>query len=468
MESEFDVIVIGSGPGGYVCAIRCAQLGLKTAIVEKYSTLGGTCLNVGCIPSKAYLDSSEHVQFLKAHAKTHGIIASDFSVDWKTMKDRVSKVVKTTCDGIQFLMKKNLITVITGVASFKDPFSIEIQGKKEIYKAKNFVIATGSKPTQIPSIIYDKKNIISSTEALNLEKIPKKLLVLGAGAIGLEMGSVYARLGTKVTVIEMTPSIIPQMDQDLGKELLKALRKEGLEFYLSTKLLKAIVQKNVGVKIECENLEEPGKIIEMDADHLLVAVGRTAYTEGLNLQNALLKLNEKKCLEVNEYLQTSQKHIYAIGDVIGGIMLAHKAQEEGVFVAETILGQKPHVNYNLIPNVVYTWPEAAGVGATEQELIKKGKKFKKGSFPFKALGRARASEEFFGLVKILSDEVSDEILGVHMVGPRCADLIQEAVVAMEYRATSEDIARICHPHPTYSEAVKEAAISAWNGKPLHL
>jgi dihydrolipoamide dehydrogenase len=464
---KYDVTVIGSGPGGYVAAIRSAQLGFKTALIEKYNTLGGTCLNVGCIPSKALLDSSEHFHNAVHNFKTHGIdIKGGVEVNLKQMIDRKNGVVKMTCDGIDFLMKKNKIDVYKGLGSFVSKNKIKITGEKtEEIETDKVIIATGSKPSSLLGIEIDKKRVITSTEALSMTEVPKNLVIIGGGVIGLELGSVYARLGAKVSVIEYTSSIIPTMDAALGKELQRVLRKQGFEFFFSHKV-KSAKTKGKEVIITADN--EKGEEVQFKGDYCLVSVGRKAYTEGLGLQNIGLKTDERGRVETDAHLETSVKGIYAIGDVVKGAMLAHKAEEEGVFVAEIIAGQKPHINYNLIPGVVYTWPEVAGVGATEEDLKKVGTKYKMGSFPMRALGRARASTDIDGFVKVLADAESDEILGVHMIGPRCADLIAEAVVAMEYRASAEDIARMSHAHPTYTEAMKEACLAATENRALHM
>ena len=466
---QYDVTVIGSGPGGYVAAIRCAQLGLKTAIVEKYNTLGGTCLNVGCIPSKALLDSSEHYHNAAHTFKTHGIDIKDLKVNIGQMIARKNVVVQENTAGITFLMKKNKITTYQGLGSFVDKNTIKItknEGGEETITSKNVIIATGSKPTALPFLPIDKKRIITSTEALNLTEVPKHLIVIGGGVIGLELGSVYARLGAKVTVVEFMDAIIGTMDKTLGKELQKSLTKIGFEFLLSHKVTGASV-KGKNVTVTAENPK--GEKVTIEGDYCIVAVGRSAYTEGLGLEKVGITLEERgKKVPVNDHLETPVKGIYAIGDVVRGAMLAHKAEEEGVFVAETIAGQKPHINHNLIPGVVYTWPEVASVGFTEEQLKEQGKKYKAGSFPFKASGRARASMDTDGLVKVLADAETDEILGVHMIGPRVADVIAEAVVAMEFRASAEDIGRICHAHPTYTEAFKEAALAATENRALHI
>lgn len=466
---QYDVVVIGSGPGGYVAAIRCAQLGLKTAIVEKYATFGGTCLNVGCIPSKALLDSSEHYHNAAHTFQTHGIKLKDLKVDMPQMIKRKNEVVEQTTAGIVYLFKKNKITSYQGHGSFVDKNTIKIgkaDGSAENITAKNVIIATGSKPTELPFISVDKKRIITSTEALNLQEVPKHLILIGGGVIGLELGSVYARLGAKVTVVEFAESIISTMDKTLGAELLRSLKKLGMEFLLGHKVTGASVKGN---KVTVTADDSSGKGISLEGDYCLLAVGRTAYTEGLGLENIGLTVEERgKKITVDEHLQTKIPGIYAIGDVVRGAMLAHKAEDEGVFVAEYIAGQKPHINYNLIPGVVYTWPEVASVGYTEEQLKEQGKKYKVGSFPFKASGRARASMDTDGLVKVLADAETDELLGVHMIGPRVADVIAEAVVAMEFRASAEDIARICHAHPTFTEAFKEAALAATENRAIHI
>ncbi|MFZ9657418.1 MAG: dihydrolipoyl dehydrogenase [Crocinitomicaceae bacterium] len=462
----FDVVVIGSGPGGYVSALRCAQLGLKTALIEKYNTLGGTCLNVGCIPSKALLDSSEHYHNAQHNFTDHGIEISGLKANLAQMIARKNEVVSQTCAGVKFLMDKNKVTVYHGLGSFVDANTIQISGEKNTQiTGKNIIIATGSKPNYFPGMEPDKKRIITSTEALNMTEIPKKMLVIGGGVIGLELGSVYARLGTTVEVIEFAPSILPTMDAGVGKEFTKILKKEGFKFHLEHKVLGV---KNKGKYVELTAENKKGEVVTLEADYCLVAVGRKPYTDGLGLEKAGVQMNQRGQIEVNDSLQTNQAHIYAIGDVVRGAMLAHKAEEEGVFVAEKIAGQHPHINYNLIPGVVYTWPEIAAVGKTEEELKAAGISYKAGSFPIKALGRARASMDTSGFVKILADSQTDEILGVHMIAARAADLIMEAVTAMEYRASAEDIARICHGHPTYSEAIKEAALAATADRALHV
>ncbi len=465
---NYDVTIIGSGPGGYVSAIRSAQLGFKTAIIEKYSTLGGTCLNVGCIPSKALLDSSEHYHNALHSFNDHGIEIDNLKVNLEKMIKRKSDVVKQTCQGVDYLMKKNKIDVYQGVGSFVDKNTIKITDKsgesKEI-KTDKTIIATGSKPASISGINIDKKRIITSTEALELKEIPKHLIVVGGGIIGTEISSIYKRIGAKVSVVEFLPEIIPTMDGILGKELRRILTKNGFDFYLNHKVTDIIADEN-SVKLSAENSK--GEIITLNGDYCLVSIGRKAYTDGLGLENIGITPDKRGKIKVNEHLETNVSGIFAIGDVIDGAMLAHKAEEEGVFVAEYLAGQKPHINYLLIPGVVYTWPEVASVGYTEEQLKEKSIQYKSGAFPFKALGRARASMDTDGFVKVLADKVTDEILGVHIVGPRAADMIAEGVVAMEYRASAEDIARMSHAHPTYTEAMKEACLAATENRALHI
>lgn len=466
--SSYDITIIGSGPGGYVAAIRCAQLGMKTALIEKYDTLGGTCLNVGCIPSKALLDSSEHYHNATHNFATHGIDVKDVKANIKQMIQRKNDVVAQTCSGVKFLMDKNNVEVIHGVGSFVDKNTIKItdkDGKDTTITSKNVIIATGSKPNYFPGMEPDKKRIITSTEALNLEEIPSKMLVIGGGVIGLELGSVFGRLGTQIEVVEFADRIIPTMDGTMSKELTRVLKKEGFKFHLEHQVQKV---ENTGKGVKLTALNKKGEEVVLEADYCLVAVGRKPFTEGLGLENAGVKMTERGQVEVNDHLQTNVPNIYAIGDVVRGAMLAHKAEEEGTYVAEFVAGQKPHINYNLIPGVVYTWPEVAAVGKTEEQLVAEGRAIKIGSFPIKALGRARASMDILGTIKIIADKETDEVLGVHMICARAADLIMEAVVAMEYRASAEDIARISHPHPTYSEAMKEAAMDATESRPIHI
>lgn len=467
---QYDVVVIGSGPGGYVGAIRCAQLGLKTAVIEKYKTYGGTCLNVGCIPSKALLDSSEHYHNAAHTFTTHGIDLKGLKVNMPQMIARKNDVVAQNTAGITYLFKKNKIDAFEGVGSFVDKNTVKItkaDGSTETITTKNVIIASGSKPTALPFLPIDKKRIITSTEALNITEVPKSMVVIGGGVIGLELGSVYARLGTKVSVVEFLPSIIATMDAGLGKELQRVLKKSlGMEFYMNHKVTGATT-KGKSVTVTAENAK--GEQVSLEADYCIVAVGRTAYTAGLGLENIGIATEERGGkIPVNEHLETTVPGVYAIGDVIKGAMLAHKAEDEGIYVAERIVGQKPHINYNLIPGVVYTWPEVAAVGFTEEQLKAAGTAYKAGSFPFKASGRAKASMDTDGFVKVLADAKTDEVLGVHIIGPRAADMIAEAVVAMEFRASAEDIARICHAHPTYTEALKEAAMAATDNRAIHI
>ena len=463
--SSYDVTVIGSGPGGYVAAIRCAQLGLKTAIIEKYNTLGGTCLNVGCIPSKALLDSSHHYHDAVHHFEKHGIDAEGVKANFKQMIDRKSEVVSQTCSGIDFLMNKNKIDVFKGFGSFKDATHINIasEDKTETIESKHTIIATGSKPSTLPFISLDKKRVITSTEALSLTEIPKHLVVIGGGVIGLELGQVYKRLGADVSVIEYMPKIIPTMDGMLSKELQKSLKKQGIKFYTSHKVTSV---ENTGDTVRITADDKKGKPVAFEGDYCLVSVGRRPYTDKLGLKNAGVQVNERGQVETNDHLQTNIPNIYAIGDVVKGAMLAHKAEEEGTMAAEIIAGQKPHIDYNLIPGVVYTWPEVAAVGKTEEQLKEEGVNYKAGSFPMRALGRARASMDIDGQIKVLAHAETDEILGMHMIGARAADMIAEAVIAMEFRASAEDVARSSHAHPTYTEAIKEACLAV-DGRAIH-
>ena len=465
---KYDVVIIGSGPGGYVAAIRCAQLGMKTAIVEKYNTLGGTCLNVGCIPSKALLDSSEHYHNAEHKFSEHGIQLKSLKADLKQMIARKDAVVSQTCDGVAYLMKKNKIDVHTGHGSFLSSNKLQVAGKDgntelEFDKA---IIATGSKPIAPASFNYDKKRVITSTEALNITSIPKKMVIIGAGVIGLELGSVYARIGTEVEVIEFQDRILTGMDKDVSKELRRSLKKIGIKFHLGHAVTQVKgTAKSATVEFKKRDSEEIQKI---QADYCLIAIGRGAYTDKLGLENVGIETDDRGRVVVNDHLQTSQPNIFAIGDVIKGAMLAHKAEEEGIFVAEHMSGQKPHLDYNLIPGVVYTWPELSVVGKTEEQLKEAGIEYNVGKFPMKALGRSRASMDTEGLIKVIAHKETDEILGVHMVGARAADLIMEAVALMEFRASAEDMARISHPHPTYTEAIKEAALGATGNRYIHI
>ena len=465
--SVYDVAIIGSGPGGYVAAIRCAQLGMKTALVEKYSTLGGTCLNVGCIPSKSLLDSSHHYENAQKHFAEHGIeIEGEIKINFKQMIDRKASVVEQTTKGIDYLMNKNNIDIFEGLGSYIDATHVKIEGKDEqIIEAKHSIIATGSKPGTLPFISLDKERVITSTEALKLKEIPKHLVIIGGGVIGLELGQVYCRLGAKVSVIEYADRITPIMDAGLSKELMKVMKKQGVKFFLSHGV------NNVGRKgdvVKVTAKDKKGLEVHFEGDYCLVSVGRKPYTAGLNAEAAGVQLNELGQVTVDDHLQTTAANIYAIGDVVRGAMLAHKAEEEGVMVAELLSGQKPHIDYNLVPNVIYTWPEVASVGKTEEQLKEAGISYKTGQFPMRALGRARASMDTDGFVKILADTQTDEVLGVHIIGARAADLIAEAVTAMEFRASAEDIARMSHSHPTYAEAIKEAALAATEDRALHI
>ncbi|MEM7572237.1 MAG: dihydrolipoyl dehydrogenase [Bacteroidota bacterium] len=466
---QYDLVIIGSGPGGYVAAIRAGQMGMKTAIIERYNSLGGTCLNVGCIPSKALLDSSEH--YHNAHEKfsDHGIQLKNLAVDMPRMIERKNEVVDVTVKGVEFLMKKNKVDVYNGHGTFTGPNTIEValnDGGTTSLEAKNAIIATGSKPITPAMFNYDKKRVITSTEALNIQKVPKRMVIIGGGVIGLELGSVYARLGTEVEVVEFQDRIIAGMDKDCSKELMRALKKIGMKFHLKHKVtgVKA-TSRSTTVTVEPK---AGGDAFELKADYCLVAIGRRPYTDNLGLDKAGVQLDDRGRVTVDDHLRTNVSHIYAIGDVVRGAMLAHKAEEEGIFVVETIAGQKPHVDYNLIPGVVYTWPEVAAVGQTEEQLKEAGVPYKSGKFPYKALGRARASTDTEGMVKVLSHADTDEILGVHMVGARAADMIAEAVALMEFRASAEDAARMSHAHPTYTEAFKEAALAATDNRALHI
>ena len=463
---DFDLIVIGAGPGGYVAAIRAAQLGMKVACIEKEPSLGGTCLNIGCIPSKALLNSSEKFVEISNHAAEHGIKTSKIDLDLNVLMDRKTKIVKKLTTGIGFLFKKNKITHIPGMASFVDKNTISItNGKNEITaSAKNFIIATGSSSIEIPNIPVDEKQIVSSTGALSLSKIPKSLLVIGGGYIGLEMGSVWSRLGSKVTVVEALDRIVPTMDGEIAKEFMKMLTKQGLEFKLSHKVSSAKSGKS-GVDVEMETSDK--KKIKENYEIVLMSVGRKPNTEGLGLEKIGIKLTAKKSIEIKDNFQTSVEGIYAIGDVAPGPMLAHKAEEEGVACVEFINGQKPHINYDAIPAIVYTNPEIASVGKTEEQLQQEKKDFKVGKFPFMANGRALTTSASEGFVKILVDKQTDEILGAHIIGHDAGQLIAEIVTTMEFGGSAEDIARVCHAHPTTSEAVKEAALSV-DGRAIHI
>jgi dihydrolipoamide dehydrogenase len=465
---KYDLVVIGAGPGGYVAAIRGAQLGFKTALIEKRSTLGGTCLNVGCIPSKALLDSSEHYLKASKEFEVHGIKVGKLDIDFPRMIARKQEVVEQTVAGVHFLMEKNGITVLHGMGAFVDAHTIEVtsgKGKSQQVQAERVLIATGSEPASLPFIKLDGDRIITSTEALSLPSLPKSMAIIGGGVIGLELGSVYARLGTEVHVIEYQDAIIPTMDRTMGKELQRAMKKIGVKFHLSHGVKEAV---NAGGKATVKADDKKGKEVTWEVDYCLVAVGRKPYTDGLGLDKAGVPLDDRGRVEVDGHLRTVHPHIYAIGDVVKGAMLAHKAEEEGICAVEHMAGQQPHLDHNLIPGVVYTWPEVAAVGRTEEQLKAEGVAYKTGSFPFKASGRARASMDTDGVVKVLAHAETDEILGVHICGPRAADMIAEAVVAMEYRASAEDVARMSHAHPTFTEAIKEAALAATGDRALHI
>lgn len=467
---SYDVTIIGSGPGGYVAAIRCAQLGMKTAIIERYNTLGGTCLNVGCIPSKALLDSSEHYHNLLHTFETHGIKSGSAKVDMPQMIKRKNDVVNQTCDGVSFLMKKNKIDVHHGHGSFASANEITVtkeDGTTETLNTKKVIIATGSKPITPEAFKYDKKRVITSTEALNIDKVPKRMVIVGAGVIGLELGSVFARLGTEIEVVEFQKTLLPGMDKDAVKELKRSLKKLGMKFHLSHMVTDVNATKT-GAKVTVQKRDSEDSTFELSADYCLISIGRRAYTDKLGLENVGIETDDRGRIMVNDHLETAVPGIFAIGDVIKGAMLAHKAEEEGIYVAEYMTGQKPHIDYNLIPGVVYTWPEVSAVGKTEDQLKEAGIPYKVGKFPFKALGRARASMDLDGMVKVIAHKDTDEILGVHMCGARAADMIMEAVALMEFKASAEDMARISHPHPTYTEATKEAALAATENRPLHI
>lgn len=464
MSETFDLVVIGSGPGGYVGAIRAAQLGLKTAIVEKDSTYGGTCLNVGCIPSKALLDSSEHYAATQHEMADHGvIIKGGVELDLPTMMKRKDKVVSDNTNGIAYLFKKNKITPFQGMGLLKSANEVEVtkpDGTKQTLQAKNIMLATGSVPNELPFMKFNGKNIISSTEALKLPQVPSKMVVVGAGAIGLELGSVWSRLGTEVTVIEYTNKICGLMDAGLSDRLYKILQKQGLKFILGAKITGARIAKNVAVA-DFELLKDNSKQ-SIETDIILVAVGRQPFSQGLGLEALGIKKDARGFVQVNAHYQTNVQNIFAIGDLIPGPMLAHKAEEEGVAVAERLAGHAGHVNYDTVPAVIYTWPEFAAVGLTEEQLKQNGVPYNVGSFPFSANGRARAANSTDGMVKVIAHKETDKLLGVHIVGPRASDLIMEAVVCMEFGGSAEDLARSFHAHPTFSEAVREAALGCDN------
>lgn len=463
----YDVIIIGSGPGGYVCAIRCGQLGLKTALIEKYDALGGTCLNVGCIPSKAVLESSEHYHNAKEKFTMHGIHLDNLQVNLSEMIAHKADVVKKTGDGVKYLMRKNKVEVFYGVGSFLSANKIRVtaaDGKQTDLETIRVVIATGSKPSSLPGVTIDKKRIISSTEALVLQEVPKQLIVIGGGVIGMELGSVYARIGAKVTVVEYMEQILATMDKSLGKELQKPLSKLGFSFHFNHKVTGATNQGNK-VVVTAEN--NGGEQVSFEGDYCLMAIGRKPFTAGLNLEAIGIATEKGGRIAVDENFRTNIPNIYAIGDVIRGPMLAHKASEEGVYVAEQFAGMHPHLNYLTIPNIVYTWPEVASVGHTEEELIANGVEYKAGSFPFMANARARMNMDIEGFIKVLADSQTDEILGVHMIGPRAADIIGEAALAMHDRCKAGGVANVVHGHPTFYESLKEACLAATGKGAIH-
>ncbi|MFY9287194.1 MAG: dihydrolipoyl dehydrogenase [Alphaproteobacteria bacterium] len=463
MTTSYDLIVIGAGPGGYVAAIRGAQLGLKTACVETTPTLGGTCLNVGCIPSKALLTSSEKYHEAKHSLGTHGIKLGDIKIDLAAMMAHKSKVVKDNTAGIEYLFKKNKVDWLKGKGVITAPGQVTVGS--ETYTAKNIIIATGSESTPLPGVAVDEKRIVTSTGALSLPSIPKTMVVIGGGVIGLELGSVWQRLGTEVTVIEFLDRILPGTDNELAKAAHKILNKQGIQFKLGTKVTSARVEGNeVALNLEAA---AGGNAEKMKADVVLLSIGRRPYTEGLGLEKVGVKLDERKRVIVDHHFETNVKGIYAIGDVIAGAMLAHKAEEEGVVCAEMIAGQSGHINYDAIPGVVYTWPEIASVGKSEEQLKSEGIEYKAGKFPFSANGRARAMADTDGFVKILADKHTDRVLGAHIIGPDAGTMIAELALAIEFGASSEDIARTSHAHPTLNEAVKEAALAV-DGRPIHI
>ena len=457
---RFDLVVIGSGPGGYVAAVRASQLGLKTACIEKYEPLGGTCLNVGCIPSKALLDSSELYHQACSKFQNHGIEIDGIKLDFAKMLYRKDNVVSSICDGVKFLFKKHKVTRIFGTASFVDAQTIRVvkqDHSRTEYHADHVIIATGSKPAELPFMKYDGTHVLSSTHALSLEKLPKAMIVIGGGSIGLELGSVYSRLGTEVSVIESCKRILPRMDNEVGTTMQRILKKQGLNFFMETKVTGHTIK---GDRIEVTAEGKKGEELTFDADHVLVCIGRSPFTKGLNLEKAGIELAERGFIKVDDDLQTTAKSVYAVGDVIGGYMLAHEAEAEGVYAVEHIANAGPRFNRDVIPGVVYTWPEVATVGKSEADLKEAKIDYTVGKFPFRASGRAMASDEIDGFIKVLADAETEEILGVHMIGPRCSDMIAEAVMAMEYQASVEDIGMMIHPHPTFTEAFKEASLMA--------
>ncbi|WP_185862035.1 dihydrolipoyl dehydrogenase [Blattabacterium cuenoti] len=471
--SKYDLVVIGSGPGGYISAIRASQLGLRTAIIEKYKNLGGTCLNVGCIPSKSLLDSSKYFSLGKNNYSLHGIFFEKLSFDFQKMINRKNGIVKNINSGIKYLMNKNKIDLYQGVASFKTKNILSIKEiksfkKKQEIQFKFCIISTGSKPSCFPYFNFDIKNkIISSTEALNLNEIPNKLIIIGGGIIGLELGSIFNRLGSKVTIIEIMDRIISNMDNSLSQEIRKILEKSSIKIETSLSITNIIQENNeeISVFVKYHN----GEKMKFIGNYCLFSIGRTPYTKHLGLENIGIKINKKGFILVNDSLQSNISNIYAVGDVIGGKMLAHKAEEEGLYAVEHMVGQKPNkLNYDLIPSVIYTYPEVASIGRTEDEIKKDKIEYNVGTFPMKILGKARTSGCTDGFLKIISQKKTDEILGVHIIGEHAADMIMEAAIAMEFRSSSEDLYRICHPHPSFSEAFKEAALLSFENRAIHM
>jgi dihydrolipoamide dehydrogenase len=463
MTEQFDIIIIGSGPGGYVCAIRAAQLGLRTAVAEKRATLGGTCLNIGCIPSKALLQSSENFHAARDSFKAHGVLIDGVKLDLARMQARKAEVVTANVNGVEFLFKKNKVTWLKGAGHIDGPGQVSVDGT--VYGAKHIVIATGSESIPLPGVAVDEKRIVTSTGALELDTVPKHLVVIGGGYIGLELGSVWHRLGAQVTVVEFLDRLVPGMDGEVGKAFDRILAKQGLKFRLSTKVTGAAVT-DTGVTLTVEQAAG-GAAETLQADVVLVAIGRRPYTQGLGLAEAGVALDARGFVTTDDHFATNVPGIYAIGDVTKGPLLAHKAEEEGVALAELLAGQAGHVNYGVIPGVVYTWPEVASIGATEEQLKQAGAAYNVGKFPFTANGRARAMGDTDGFVKILADKRTDRILGAHIIGPDAGTLIAEIATAMEFGASAEDVARICHAHPSLSEAVKEAALAV-EGRALHI
>lgn len=463
MADQFDVVIIGGGPAGYTSAIRAAQLGMSVACIEKRKTYGGTCLNVGCIPSKALLESSEHFYQAKTKFSKHGIVVGDLKLDLEAMLKRKDGVVRQLTNGIAGLLKKHKVESIIGtgriIASKEGISTVEVDGEagKRTLSAKNVLIATGSEPINLPFLPFDGKRVLSSTEALSIPEVPKHLVVVGGGVIGLELGSVWLRLGAKVTVIEFQDRILPPTDHQIGNELYKALQKQGMEFKLAHKCLGA-KNSGSGLTVEIEELATTSKS-QIECDYVLVATGRRPFTDALGLSDVGVKMDKAGRVEIDAHYRTNVAGIWAAGDVVTGPMLAHKAEEEGVAAIELMAGQAGHVNYDAIPNVVYTWPEVATVGLNEEELKAKGVAYKSGTFPFMANGRAKSMEETEGLVKVLADATTDRVLGVHICGPRASDMIAEATAVMEFGGSAEDIARTCHAHPTLSEVLKEAALN---------